>query len=238
MRWAALSRLNDTVDTVDSVKSGPAETRPNPHSVSQCQSVDRQNEPAETRRNPSVSSSPVHIVNTVNSVTHKERGDGKTVPTVSTTILTLYDTVEVPPSTAPAVSYDTVDNVAEQAAIIEEGAGVPRRWAEGFAALGHMQPPGFSAPRWRRVIDTAGRFLDRWAAMAIASGWSDLDVFGAHPDAPAARFDAMGLVLLLDRCEVVAIDSDGADLLTNTGARQRYRRRTMSDTVPLWELRS
>jgi hypothetical protein len=47
----------------------------------------------------------------------------------------------------------------------------------------------------------------------------------------------MGLVLLLDRCEVVAIDREGADLLTVTGARQRFRRRPLPrGTVPLWEL--
>ena len=56
--------------------------------------------------------------------------------------------------------------------------------------------------------------------------------------APAARFDCMGLVLLLDRREVVAIDPDGADLVTVTGARQRFRRRPLPPgTVSLWQLR-
>ena len=47
----------------------------------------------------------------------------------------------------------------------------------------------------------------------------------------------MGLVLLLDRREVVAIDELGADLVTVSGARQRFRRRPMPPgTVRLWQL--
>jgi hypothetical protein len=64
-----------------------------------------------------------------------------------------------------------------------------------------------------------------------------LAVFGCDPDRPDARFDAMGLALLLDRAEVVAVDEAGADLVTTTGARQRYRRRPLPrGTVSLWEL--
>ena len=82
-------------------------------------------------------------------------------------------------------------------------------------------------------------FLDRWGAEAIRCGWSDLDVFGCHQNVPTARFDCMGLVLLLDRCEIVAIDLDGADLVTASGARQRFRRRPLpTETVPLWALRA
>jgi hypothetical protein len=47
----------------------------------------------------------------------------------------------------------------------------------------------------------------------------------------------MGLIMLLDHVEVVAIDKDGADLVTVTGARQRFRRRLLPPgTVSLWEL--
>src|SRR4051794_19344998 len=101
-----------------------------------------------------------------------------------------------------------------------------------------MPPPaGFWSERWQRIIEGAGAFLDRWSGEAIRCGWTDLDVFGAYPGAPAARFDAMGLVLLLDRWKVVAIDRDGADLKTPTSAIQRFRRRKLPPgTVSLWEL--
>jgi hypothetical protein len=130
------------------------------------------------------------------------------------------------------------DDLNERAALIEHGAGVPRRWAEGYAALASMPAPiGFSSERWARIVDAAGAFLDHWAAKAIACGWSDLDVFGCDPERPDARFDCMGLVLLLDRCEIIGIDEDGADLVTETGTRQRYRRRPLpANTVSLWAL--
>jgi len=87
------------------------------------------------------------------------------------------------------------------------------------------------------IVNGAGVFLDRWAAEAIRCGWIDLDVFGVNPDRPDARFDCMGLVLLLDRAEVAGIDRDGADLVAATGASQRYRRRPVpADTISLWEL--
>src|SRR6267154_5167077 len=59
------------------------------------------------------------------------------------------------------------DDLDERAAIIEEGAGVPKRWAEGFAAMCSMPAPtGFSPERWRRIINATGTFLDEWAAKA------------------------------------------------------------------------
>ena len=119
-----------------------------------------------------------------------------------------------------------------------EGADAARGWSEAYALLCRMPAPtGFSQPRWNRIIDATDRFLGRWAHEAIGCGWTNLDVFGCHPDRPTARFDCMGLVLLLDRCEVVGIDPDGADLATVSGARQRFRRRSLpAGTVPLWRL--
>src|SRR5438874_3552914 len=118
------------------------------------------------------------------------------------------------------------DNREERAALVEFGADVPRQWAEGYAALCSMPPPtGFSTERWHRIVDAAGGFLDRWAAEAIASGWSELDLFGCDPNRPESRFDCMGLLMLLDRMEIIGIDAGGADLRSHTGAMQRYRRR-------------
>jgi len=130
------------------------------------------------------------------------------------------------------------DDVDQRAALIEYGAGVPRTWAEGYAALSSMpSPAGFSSERWSRIVDAAGIFIDRYVGIAIECEWSDLDVFGCDADRPDARFDCMGLVLLLDRCEVIGIDEDGADLVTETGTRQRYRRRPLpANTVSLWAL--
>ena len=144
--------------------------------------------------------------------------------------------VPLPPASAPPLPES--DDLDERAAIIEYGAGVPRAWAEGYAALTAMpSPTGFSSERWRRIVDAAGVFLDRWAAEAIACGWSDLDVFGCDAAAPDKRFDCMGLAVLLDRWEVSGIDEAGADLVTETGAPLRYRRRPLpGHTILLWQL--
>jgi hypothetical protein len=139
---------------------------------------------------------------------------------------------------ARATLATQAESLEERAALIEYGANVPLRWAEGYAALCSMAtPPGFSAERWQRIVDATGTFIERWAAIAIECGWSDLDIFGCDPDRPDKRFDAMGLVLLLDRCKIVGIDEQGADLVSGTGIRQRFRRRSVPvGTVSLWEL--
>jgi hypothetical protein len=144
----------------------------------------------------------------------------------------------VPPPPASAPPLPGPDALDERALLNDDGANVPRRWAEGFAAICSMPAPaGFSPERWQRIVDATGTFLDRWAAKAIACGWSDLDVFGCDAAAPDRRFDCMGLVLLLDRWEVSGVDEAGADLVTETGAPLRYRRRPMpGHTVSLWRL--
>jgi hypothetical protein len=142
------------------------------------------------------------------------------------------------PGDAEQPEVASVVELDDRAAITEYGAGVPRRWAEGYAALSTMpRPTGFAPERWQRIVDAVGVFLDRWAAEAIRCGWSDLDVFGVDPDRPDARFDAMGLVLLLDRREIVSIDERGVDLITSPDhVHQRYYRRPRPvGTVLLWD---
>jgi hypothetical protein len=114
-----------------------------------------------------------------------------------------------------------------------------RSWADGFAALSRRPAPsGFSTQRWRRIIDAAGVFLTRWGKEAVQCGWSDLDIFGCDRDRPDARFDCMGVALLLDRAEVIALDHEGATLKTPTGSELRYRRRPLPvSAVLLWDLR-
>jgi hypothetical protein len=148
-------------------------------------------------------------------------------------------TVQNPPGLYRALpGAADADEFAERAALIEFGAEVPREWAEGFAALAAMPPPtGFWPDRWQRIIDAAGHFLDSWAGDAARLGWTTYDAFGCHDTAPAARFDCKGLVMLLDRYRIVSIDERGADLATESGARQRFYRRPMPPgTTMLWEL--
>ena len=54
------------------------------------------------------------------------------------------------------------DALAERAAVVEQGAKVPRAWAEAFARL-ELSGGG--------DLDAAGRALDAWGVIADALGW-------------------------------------------------------------------
>jgi hypothetical protein len=132
------------------------------------------------------------------------------------------------------------DDLAERTAIIEEGAGVPREWAEGFAQLSIMPPPeGVPVHRWRQLIDNAGRFLDHWGAQAATLGWDVASVFSCHARKPDVRLDLQGLVWLVGDGELVAITEGTARVKTKVGVFLTYRRRpanSRESTVAVWEL--
>jgi hypothetical protein len=114
----------------------------------------------------------------------------------------------------------------ERAALLEYDAGMPRPWVEPVARLLCSGPPGDYDPvRWQKVTDATLRFLDQWAAVAYALSWQLEEIIGMDPVASAARHDRKGLALLLERgSRVVAIDADGADIMTAQGSQQRYYR--------------
>lgn len=130
------------------------------------------------------------------------------------------------------------DAFEERAAIVEFDGSAPREWAEGFARLDLATPPaGFTTARWRQLIDDGGHFLDRWASEAAALGWTATDVFGLHPNAPATRFDGMGLVVLIGGGEVIAVSADRATIRGQSGnSLTYYLRRPRPDAVAAWEL--
>ena len=79
--------------------------------------------------------------------------------------------------------------------------------------------------------DAGVHFADNWALKAFELGWEPSEVFGLHPTAPAARVDAQGLAWLLGGgSRVVALDEEGADIVTPLGSRQRYYRRQKPKT--------
>lgn len=145
---------------------------------------------------------------------------------------------EETPRAAPQHPVNSFSSFISLPENIDSQCDPAREWVAGYAVMRSMPPPdGFYAERWDRLVRAAGKFLAHWRADAARLGWSTLEIFGAHEQAPAARFDCMGLALLLDRGEVVSIDRDGADIMTVSGSRQRFRRRPLpAGTVPLWEL--
>lgn len=129
------------------------------------------------------------------------------------------------------------DHFEESAAIIEDGTGVLRSWAESFARLDIAErPPDFTETAWHQLIDDGGRFLDRWANEAARLGWSALDVFGVHPAAPSTTYDAIGLVPLIRGGDVVAIGTHRATIRTQGETLLTYLRRPQSHAVAVWEL--
>jgi hypothetical protein len=232
-RWAetfaALSATHDTIDTSD---TRPGATQPWAPSVAIVKPVETKgqasNPPLKPAESLGIEGAGQPFVACVTSVNEEEHREAIEPPATG---IGSHDT-------SATLATQGRDDLEERAALVEYGVDVPRRWAEGFAALSIMAAPtGFSPERWQRIVDAAGVFLDRWAAKASECGWSDLDVFGCDATAPDRRFDCMGLTMLLDHMEVVGIDKDGADLLGTGGARLRYRRRPLpAHTVSLWEL--
>jgi hypothetical protein len=132
------------------------------------------------------------------------------------------------------------DDLVERSAIIEEGAGVPREWADGFARLCSMAiPEGVPVHRWRQLIDNAGRFIDCFAVQAHQLGWDTASVFGCHPHRPDARLNLQGMIWLIGDGELVAIGETTARIKTRTGSALTYRRRPVDRREPVvaaWEL--
>jgi hypothetical protein len=245
-RFAALTGTDDIVDTVDTVASRPPGSPATVHSVksiSQCQSAPLRSSPQRTTAETiGCRPSAVHNGNIVYSVTDGAEGKLSESAEASTAALTVDTVDDLAGLDHLRDTVDSVDTVgtsfADRAAIVEFDGNVLRYWVEGYEALASMSPPaGFLPVRWRRVVDSAAVFMDCWAKRAAECGWGGFDVFGCHSSAPDQRFDCMGIALLLDGSEIVAIDEAGADLVTSSGDRQRFYRRPLPPgTVSLWQL--
>lgn len=141
-----------------------------------------------------------------------------------------------PPDLLARLKAHRAELVAALAAT--SAAGAPREWAEALARLDPDQPPGDVPPRrWQRLVADAARFLDEWAARAVALGWGPLDLFGCDRDRPFARLDKAGLLWLLNGGRLVMLSQGAASIERPTGTRQTYRRRPSTDgTVLAWEI--
>jgi hypothetical protein len=121
---------------------------------------------------------------------------------------------------------DPAEDEFERAAIVEEGAAVPREWAEAFARLCAM-PGGEPAMERQALIDRAGRFLDRFARRAAELGWLAEEVIRSGSAGAGEAPTRTGLLAVLDPGWVItAIDADGADIVTEAGTRRHIRVRS------------
>ena len=129
---------------------------------------------------------------------------------------------------------EDADALAERAAIVQEGAGVPADWADEFARLDALAVPrGVSAAAWRGMVDSAGRFLDQWGSNAAALGWTAGELIGFDPDAPMNRRDRRGAALYLVGAVVLAVTAEAITIRARGAVKQVYRHPTSG--VPAWQ---
>ena len=123
----------------------------------------------------------------------------------------------------------------ERAALIEDGAHVPRAWAEAFARLDLMpRPATLSEQRWREIIDDGGRFLDRWGRRAAKLGWSEQDVFGTAALIPAPTSETIGLVPMIMGGTVEVVERERAIIKLSCGSRIVRLRRPQNEAGARW----
>lgn len=112
-------------------------------------------------------------------------------------------------------------------------------WATGVDRLQRMAPlAGFTVMQWERVQRGCASLLAEWGADMRRLGWSVVDAFGVHPDAPGAAVHAYGLGVLLGDGRVVDLTETGAQIETARGVRQSFRRKPMPWSVPVWAVGS
>jgi len=117
--------------------------------------------------------------------------------------------------------------------------GSPAEWHAILAELERRSCPDWLTPdQWDAVLSDAENFLSRWGAAAHSLGWTALDLFGVHPEAPSARFDVMGLVLLICGGEVIVLTASSATIRRTSGSVLTYRRSDHHGAVLLSEVRS
>lgn len=83
--------------------------------------------------------------------------------------------------------------------------------------------------RWRQAVADGEAFLARWGEQASSLGWTPEELFGLHPLAPLARYDAMGLCWLLRGRPVLKLTSTVATIAVASGTSLSYYRRSVHD---------
>ncbi|MEQ9691789.1 MAG: hypothetical protein RLO48_18880 [Bauldia litoralis] len=79
-------------------------------------------------------------------------------------------------------------------------------WSRAFAFIDPDTPPnGFPERDWRTIHRDGLLFLSLCRPQAAELGWTTIDVFGVHRNAPTANYAAMGLVPVLRGAIVVAM---------------------------------
>ena len=109
-------------------------------------------------------------------------------------------------------------------------------WSAGLAGLRAMAKPEWRTPAyWRRLINDCERLDRDWGRIAHAFGWTACDLFGSPIDPYSPAVGQLGLALLLDGRDVLAMTARTATIgnrqgLPNTFNLYPWRR----PGVPVW----
>jgi hypothetical protein len=138
-------------------------------------------------------------------------------------------------SLAAARTTRTTRTTTFEESLNEDNEGrAPVEWHAILAELEQRNCPDWLLPdRWNGLLSDAESFLDRWGNAAHQLGWTALDLFGVHPEAPSARFDKMGLLLLICGGELIALTAGSATIRRSSGAVLTYRRSDLAGAVLL-----
>jgi hypothetical protein len=106
------------------------------------------------------------------------------------------------------------------------------RYDTVMAALRARCPDYVPGDRWEQAVQDADAFLTNWGVQARALGWTERELFGLHPVPERAaanysrlsRYDATGLVWLLQGRPVVALTDTEAVILARSGSNLTYRK--------------
>jgi hypothetical protein len=110
----------------------------------------------------------------------------------------------------------------------------PAGWHAIFEELKLMEAPEWlGLDRWFEIIDDADAFLSNWGRAAHDLGWTAFNLFGVHAVAPGCRYDAMGLVPLLEGGSVFALTETTAAIRRRSGSTLTYMRKQTSGSVLL-----
>jgi hypothetical protein len=121
------------------------------------------------------------------------------------------------------------------------GTVVGQHYKNVLAALRSECPELVDAARWQRAVQDAEGFLATWGAQAHGLGWTARELFGLHqvPSRPAAtyrrlsRYDATGLIWLLDGRTVIALSEGEAAIRGHSGSVTVYRKHHKPALGPL-----
>jgi hypothetical protein len=105
-------------------------------------------------------------------------------------------------------------------------------YADALDRLERRCPDDVPPERWQQCLIDAQRFLAAWGDKALALGWTNRDLFGLHrPPAkphPAysrlSRYDAIGLLWLLQGRRVIALTDITAAIQSTSSAVLTYRK--------------